>query len=95
MPFTSAGISKAIQWGFMGDVGIVQRDLGGNDHFHMGLVPQRSQSFLSTLDHFLSCRPEVVLSSVVVAELTTEQDSFGADDTPQRIISDIIKIIGQ
>ena len=80
----------------MGDVGIVQRDLGGNDHFHMGLVPQRMLSYLETLDYFL-CMPaeDVVLSSVVAADThaADTQTSF-TDDKAARIIADIIKIIG-
>ena len=74
----------------MGDVGIVQRDLGGNSHFHMGLVPQRIHSYLQTLEQFL-CAPDIVLSSVVVAD--TPQECF-TDDKTGRIIADIVKILG-
>ena len=48
----------------MGDVGIVQRDLGGNEHSVMGSVPQRVPSYLRTLEVLLQT-PGAVLASIV------------------------------
>ena len=46
-------LGKSIQWGFIGDVGIVQDSLGGNKLYHLGMVPQRVESFLETIDVLL------------------------------------------
>ncbi|KAJ8050187.1 Fatty acid synthase [Holothuria leucospilota] len=57
----------AIQWGVIGDVGIVVESIGGNETEVAGCVAQRIHSCLSTLDLFLS-QPYPVLSSFVVAD---------------------------
>lgn len=57
----------AIQWGAVGDVGIVQETMGGNDIVIGGTVPQRIHSCLNTLELFLLQKYPVV-SSIVPAE---------------------------
>ncbi|CAH1398200.1 unnamed protein product [Nezara viridula] len=58
----------AIQWGAIGDVGLVVEALGGdNETVVGGTLPQRITSVLSTLDFFLQ-QPNPVLSSLVLAE---------------------------
>lgn len=57
----------AIQWGVIGDVGVVVDTMGGNTTEVGGCAPQRIQSCLSTMDLFLS-QPYPVLSSFVKAE---------------------------
>ncbi|XP_015587765.1 fatty acid synthase [Cephus cinctus] len=64
----------AIQWGAIGDVGLVIETLGDNDTEVGGTVPQRMQSCLATMDKFLQ-QPHPVLSSVVHADLQKSSDS--------------------
>ncbi|XP_046888952.1 fatty acid synthase isoform X1 [Hypomesus transpacificus] len=57
----------AIQWGAIGDVGVVLETMGGNDAVIGGTLPQRIASCLEVLDRFL-CRRSPVMSSFVLAE---------------------------
>ena len=56
----------AIQWGAIGDVGLIM-DMGGNDTVVGGTLPQRMPSCMTTIDNFLQ-QPDPVLSSIVLAE---------------------------
>ncbi|KAI0233783.1 Fatty acid synthase [Lamellibrachia satsuma] len=57
----------AVQWGAVGDVGIVLDTMGGNDTVVGGTLPQRMASCLTELDQFLNLTQPVV-SSLVLAE---------------------------
>lgn len=57
----------AIQWGAIGDVGLIMETMGGNDTVVGGTLPQRMASCLSTLDVFLQ-QSQPVLASMVLAE---------------------------
>ncbi|KAK7134929.1 hypothetical protein R3I93_018135 [Phoxinus phoxinus] len=57
----------AIQWGAIGDVGVVLETMGGNDAVIGGTLPQRMSSCLEVLDRFL-CQQKPVMSSFVLAE---------------------------
>ncbi|XP_076272609.1 fatty acid synthase 1 [Rhynchophorus ferrugineus] len=58
----------AIQWGAIGDVGLVIDTMGGmNDTEVGGTLPQRIQSCLATMDIFLQ-QPHPVVASTVLAE---------------------------
>lgn len=57
----------AIQWGAIGDVGLILETMGGNDIEVGGTLPQRISSCLSTMDIFLQ-QPHSVVSSIVLAE---------------------------
>uniref|UniRef100_A0A8C2GMU5 Fatty acid synthase n=1 Tax=Cyprinus carpio TaxID=7962 RepID=A0A8C2GMU5_CYPCA len=57
----------AIQWGAIGDVGVVLETMGGNDAVIGGTLPQRMSSCLEVLDRFL-CQQRPVMSSFVLAE---------------------------
>ncbi|TMW54903.1 hypothetical protein DOY81_000136, partial [Sarcophaga bullata] len=57
----------AIQWGAIGDTGLVIENLGDNDTVIGGTLPQRMTSCLQTIDLFLQ-QPHPVLASMVVAE---------------------------
>jgi len=59
----------AIQWGAVGDVGMVVSLHGNKDVSVAGTLPQRVSSCLATLDTFL-CQPHAVLTSYVRAEST-------------------------
>lgn len=54
----------AIQWGAVGDVGVVQENLGDNNTIVGGTLPQRIPSCLASLDVILSTNHPVVASYV-------------------------------
>ena len=66
----------AVQWGAIGDVGVVLETMGSNDTVIGGTLPQRIGSCLATLDQFL-CQAEPVVSSYVPAE---KQSAAGGAD---------------
>ena len=57
----------AIQWGAIGDVGLILDTMGSNDIEVGGTLPQRMSSCLTTMDTFLQ-QPHPVLASMVLAE---------------------------
>lgn len=57
----------AIQWGAIGDVGLILETMGGNDTEVGGTLPQRMSSCLTTMDTFLQ-QPNAVVASMVLAE---------------------------
>ncbi|XP_039332582.1 fatty acid synthase [Saimiri boliviensis] len=57
----------AVQWGAIGDVGIVIEAMGTNNTVVGGTLPQRVASCMEVLDLFLN-QPHAVLSSFVLAE---------------------------
>lgn len=57
----------AIQWGAIGDVGLILETMGDNETVVGGTLPQRMSSCLSTMDVFLQ-QPQPVLASMVLAE---------------------------
>ncbi|XP_054742931.1 fatty acid synthase [Anastrepha obliqua] len=64
----------AIQWGAIGDTGLVLEGLGDNDTVIGGTLPQRMNSCLQTIDLFLQ-QPHPVLASMVVAEKRSSDPS--------------------
>lgn len=50
----------AIQWGAIGDVGVILENMGDNNTIVGGTLPQRMPSCLATLDLFLSWNHTVV-----------------------------------
>ncbi|KAG8129130.1 hypothetical protein E2320_015873, partial [Naja naja] len=67
----------AIQWGAIGDVGIVLETMGTNDTVIGGTLPQRISSCLDVLDHFLN-QPHPVMSSFVLAEKMLAKSDGGS-----------------
>uniref|UniRef100_A0A670XYR8 Fatty acid synthase n=1 Tax=Pseudonaja textilis TaxID=8673 RepID=A0A670XYR8_PSETE len=67
----------AIQWGAIGDVGIVLETMGTNDTVIGGTLPQRISSCLDVLDHFLN-QPHPVMSSFVLAEKLLAKSDGGS-----------------
>ncbi|KAM4525814.1 fatty acid synthase [Fundulus diaphanus] len=66
----------AVQWGAIGDVGVVLETMGGNDTVIGGTLPQRIASCLEVLD-FLLHQKQPVMSSFVLAERTTVRSEAG------------------
>ncbi|XP_055376639.1 fatty acid synthase [Condylostylus longicornis] len=66
----------AIQWGAIGDTGLVIENLGDNETVIGGTLPQRMSSCLQTMDIFLQ-QPHAVLASMVVAEKRKSDSSSG------------------
>ncbi|XP_076763351.1 fatty acid synthase 1 [Xylocopa sonorina] len=80
----------AVQWGAIGDVGLILETMGGhNDTEIGGTIPQRIQSCLETMDIFLQ-QPHPVLSSCVVAD-----KRHGSESTNKiSIIEAVANILG-
>ncbi|XP_055683221.1 fatty acid synthase-like [Lutzomyia longipalpis] len=57
----------AIQWGAIGDTGLILRDLGNNNTNIGGTLPQRIVSCLETMDCFMK-HPYPILASMVIAD---------------------------
>ncbi|KAF3691435.1 Fatty acid synthase [Channa argus] len=67
----------AIQWGAIGDVGVVLETMGGNDTVIGGTLPQRMSSCMEVLDLFL-CQQKPVMSSFVLAERMVVKSEAGS-----------------
>ncbi|XP_004639517.1 fatty acid synthase [Octodon degus] len=75
----------AVQWGAIGDVGILLDMMGKSDTAVGGTLPQRIASCLEVLDLFLQ-QPHAVLSSFVLAEkAAARKDSKGQQDLVQAV----------
>ncbi|UJR12471.1 hypothetical protein I4U23_016646 [Adineta vaga] len=83
----------AIQWGAIGDVGMVIENLGSNDTVVGGTLPQRMTSCLETIDYFLQQSTNIpVVSSYVLAEKL--QKASGSSDTSASLLETIANILG-
>ncbi|XP_055303122.1 fatty acid synthase-like [Sitodiplosis mosellana] len=78
----------SIQWGAIGETGMVIEILGDNDIVIGGTLPQRMVSCLQIMDLFMQ-QPHAVLSSMVIAEKRKAESS---DDVT--LISRIANIMG-
>lgn len=79
----------AIQWGAIGDVGLIIETMGGNDTVVGGTLPQRMASCLSAFDVFLQ-HPQPVLASMVLAE----KRKGGASANQVSLIDAVANILG-
>ncbi len=82
----------AIQWGAIGDVGIILQSMGDNDTEVGGTLPQRISSCLAALDTFLT-QSHPVMSSFVLAEKKTK--SAGDQSNKPDLIQSITHILGK
>ncbi|XP_064351418.1 fatty acid synthase [Camelus dromedarius] len=80
----------AVQWGAIGDVGIILETLGTNDTVIGGTLPQRIASCLEVLDLFLN-QPHPVLSSFVLAKKATAHDDGSSQ---QDLVKAVAHILG-
>ncbi|XP_053561686.1 fatty acid synthase [Bombina bombina] len=81
----------AIQWGAIGDVGVVLETMGTNDTVIGGTLPQRISSCLEVLDQFLN-QPHPVMSSFVLAEKTISVKANGSGQ--QNLAEAVAHILG-
>ena len=79
----------AVQWGAVGDVGVVLDTMGNNDTVIGGTLPQRITSCLSTLDKFLN-QSEPVVSSFVLAEKSVKQINQNTGSNLLDVIGNIL-----
>jgi len=79
----------AVQWGAVGDVGVVLETLGDNETNIGGTLPQRIGSCLATLDRFLHCKYPVSSSIVPV-----EKASQGSSSSKKGLLESIANILG-
>jgi fatty acid synthase len=68
----------AIQWGAIGDVGVILENMGDNNTVVGGTLPQRMPSCLSALDVFLGWNHALV-SSYVKADTGGKKSSTGGN----------------
>ena len=86
-------LALAIQWGAIGDVGMVIENLGSNDTVVGGTLPQRMVSCLETMDYFLQQSTQIpVVSSYILAEKL--QKTSGSSDTSVSLLETIAHILG-
>ncbi|XP_039311877.1 fatty acid synthase-like isoform X2 [Solenopsis invicta] len=78
----------AIQWGAIGDVGLIMKMMGGNDAEVSGSIPQRISSCFATMDIFLQ-QPYPVLASSVLAEKYKSDN-----DNKTNLIATVTNILG-
>ncbi|XP_023507490.1 fatty acid synthase isoform X2 [Equus przewalskii] len=81
----------AVQWGAIGDVGIILEAMGANDTVIGGTLPQRIASCLEVLDLFLN-QPHPVLSSFVLAEKKAAAHSDSSSQ--QDLVKAVAHILG-
>lgn len=80
----------AVQWGAIGDVGVVLETMGDNDTVVGGTLPQRILSCLNVLDLFL-CQQQPVMSSFVLAEKTVVKSDSGSQ---KNLVDAVAHILG-
>lgn len=81
----------AVQWGAIGDVGVVMETMGSNDTVIGGTLPQRIGSCLEVLDRFMN-QSHPVMSSLVLAEKTVSVESEGRSQ--QDLVEAVAHILG-
>lgn len=81
----------AIQWGAIGDVGVIAESMGGNDTVIGGTLPQRMASCLSAMDQFLT-HNYTIMSSFVMAQRESSKKEGGA--AKGNLVDSVARILG-
>lgn len=82
---------KAIQWGAIGEVGLVAEMSKGNiDKEVVGTLQQRIESCLNALDTLLTS-PQAIVSSIVVADKSSGDSHH---DSQLTLLKSVMKIMG-
>lgn len=79
----------SIQWGAIGDVGVVSDHMGGNDTVVGGTLPQRIPSCLNALDRFLQQKNPTV-ASMVLADKSGGRKEGGKKTTLVEAVAHIL-----
>jgi fatty acid synthase, animal type len=89
-------LGLAIQWGAIGEVGMVIENSGCNETVIAGTLPQRISSCLETMDIFLRqpTRHPVVASYVLAEKIQLPLDSLSSNSKTS-LIEIIANILGQ
>lgn len=74
----------AIQWGAIGDVGLVLETMGDNDTVVGGTLPQRMSSCLSAMSTMLHL-PHPVIASMVLADKNSGKNLNANQDITQTV----------
>lgn len=74
----------AIQWGAIGDVGLVLETMGDNDTVVGGTLPQRMSSCLSAMSTMLNL-PHPVIASMVLADKNRGKNLNANQDVTQTV----------
>ena len=88
---TSLFVGLAVQWGAIGDVGLILDTMGDNNTVLFGTLPQRIRSCLAILDQFLQQTTPVV-SSYVLAE---KVGSAVTPDDNRDLVKAVAHILGK
>lgn len=89
LPISSPGL--AIQWGAIGDVGILLKTMGNREIVVGGTIPQQISSCLEVLDIFLN-QPHPVMSSFVLAEKVSVKTEGGSQ---RDLVEAVAHILGK
>ena len=81
----------AIQWGAIGDVGVVLETMGDNDTVVGGTLPQRMTSCLTCLDQFLNQSNPVVSSFILAEKQKRKVDGAGKPS----VVAAVLHILGK
>ncbi|XP_069728923.1 fatty acid synthase [Phaenicophaeus curvirostris] len=81
----------AIQWGAIGDVGVLVKTIGNKDVVVGGTVPQPISSCLEVLDVFLN-QPHPVMSSFILAEKVSVKSDGGSQRDLVEAVGNILGI---
>ena len=81
----------AIEWGPVGDVGIVIDVFGSNDVTLEGTIPQSISSCLIQMDHFLN-QTEPIVTSFCVAD--KEKVNVETDISAHNMVKEIAHVLG-
>lgn len=85
----------AIQWGPIGDVGVVFEGLGGNEAIIGGTLPQRLSSCLASMDLLLHQPHPVVSSHVLSRRKAAFDDNSRSGKSVVEIVAHILGTIYQ
>ena len=83
-------LGLAIQWGAIGDVGVVIETTDSHDTIIGGTLPQRILSCLSMLDIFLNQRNPVVSSFVWAKTMKGKKEKAGSGDSLSNSVAHIL-----
>lgn len=81
----------AVQWGSIGDVGIILNTIGDNDTILGNCIPMRIPSCMNCLDHFL-CQSQPVVSCFHLAPKS--QSATTAKRSGNDIVKELARMLG-